>query len=80
VAMDVLKLLSDRLGQSKPELVIHHMHLVLAELFVQQASDDTGDLNDAIPGGLDFIAACGVNSDSLSDMIQVRTVIRDIEI
>ena len=46
------------------------MHLILAELFVQQASDDTGDLNDAIPGGLDFMVSRGVDSSqSLSDMI-----------
>jgi hypothetical protein len=47
------------------------MHLILAELFVQQAADDTGSLNDAIPGGLELVAACGVSSASLSDLIQM---------
>lgn len=57
--------------QTRAELLIHHMHLILAELFVQQAADDTGTLNDAIPGGLELVAACGVSSPSLSDLIQM---------
>ena len=58
-------------SQTKAEILIDHMHLLLAELFVQQASDDTGQLNDAILGGLELVASCGVPPHSLSDLIQM---------
>ena len=48
------------------------MHLILPELFVRQASDELGELGAAIPGGLEFLFAMGINrANSPTDMVRM---------
>lgn len=71
-AAALLQLLAQRLERSAPTLLVEHMHLILPELFVRQASDELGELGAAIPGGLEFLFAMGINrANSPTDMVRM---------
>ena len=62
-----------RLETSPAALLIEHMHLILSELFVQQASDDSNELNELIPAGLEFMFSNGIDRDEgLTNMIRMN--------
>ena len=71
-AAALLQLIARRLERSAATLLVDHMHLILPELFVRQASDDRGELSAAIPGGLEFLFAMGINrANSPTDMVRM---------
>lgn len=73
IASDVMRTLAEKLGQSAKQLLIDHMHLVLAEVFTSQASDDSEDADVAIPGSLEFMHTHGVaRKEQLPAMIRMN--------
>ena len=76
MAPEVLRSLATCLGKAPKELLVENMHLILAEIFSQQAGDDSLDDNDInlINASLEFMYSSGVaRKEHLTAMIQMNS-------